>query len=225
MNIKKINLFFLLILTSSKIFANSIFLNIPFIKPLEITLGQYYLNQIGYLDYNSHQNFEKNQELKIANFIFYSNQKINPYSIDSKYYQTLHYYYNSFYTRNSFISIELIPYFQTVLLPWTTKQQELNLRSFLSYGLNLNKENTLSAVFGLINDQRIHNQILYENEPIIEYGKVFFIPGIQLRSETIILKTFLEIPLYEYNLLTKTQKIYSSSLQESRANFQVQIKN
>lgn len=225
MNIKKINLFFLLILTSSKIFANSIFLNIPFIKPLEITLGQYYLNQIGYLDYNSHQNFEKNQELKIANFIFYSNQKINPYSIDGKYYQTLHYYYNSFYTRNSFISIELIPYFQTVLLPWTTKQQELNLRSFLSYGLNLNKENTLSAVFGLINDQRIHNQILYENEPIIEYGKVFFIPGIQLRSETIILKTFLEIPLYEYNLLTKTQKIYSSSLQESRANFQVQIKN
>lgn len=223
MKIKKIKLFFLIILISVEIFAESIILNIPFIKPLEITLGQYYLNQFESLDYSSYQNLQKNQELKIANFIFYSKQKINPYSTDNKYYQTLHYYYSSFNTKNSFLSLELIPYYQVLELPWIAKNKELNFRSSLSYGLNLNKENNLSAIFGLINDQRVHNQILYENEPIIEYGKVFFIPGIQLRSETAILKTFLEIPIYEYNFLTKTQKI--SSIQESRANFQIQIRN
>lgn len=199
-------------------------LNIHFIKlikPLEITIGKQHIQDIKY------QYQKKDSSVEIANFIFYSNQ-IHSNSINVlnfNYLESLNYYSFFLNHRNSFVSLELMPYLEINNLPWMKKNKELNFRSSIFYGLSLDKKDTISAFLGFLNEQKIHNQILYENEPIIEYGKIFFVPGIQLRSHSAVLKTFLEVPLSEYNFIKNTQKFYETSFKDSKANFQIQIRN
>ncbi|MFN3603523.1 MAG: hypothetical protein ACK4UJ_02300 [Leptonema sp. (in: bacteria)] len=200
---------------------SNIYLNIYFVQPLEITLGR--LN----LEKTQKQEPQRVVDLNIANFIFYGSST-NQTFFRSFSYQTqspLSYYSNSFYNKSSFINLEWIPFLNINNVSWLAQNKELNFRASLSYGLSLNKDDTFAAFLGFLNEQKVHNQILSQREPIIEYGKVFFIPGIQLRSQSVILKTFLEIPLYEYDLITRTQKIYPIHYQDAKANFQIQIKN
>ncbi len=200
-------------------------LNIHFIKlikPLEITIGRQYL-----IIEEEKQNQKRNRSIEIANFIFYNNQTYEtPFNILNHHYlQSLHFYSFFYNHKDTFFSLELIPYFETYNIPWMLKNKELNLRSSFFYGFRLDKKDTISTFVGILNEQKIQNQILYENEPIVEYGKIFFIPGIQLRSHSAVLKTFLEVPLSEYNFVKNTSKFYSSSLKDSKANFQIQIRN
>ncbi|GIX42510.1 MAG: hypothetical protein KatS3mg129_2243 [Leptospiraceae bacterium] len=201
---------------------------IPFIQPMEISIAKNLLQQ----------NITKNQNnslyyTDITNFYFYKKPKITNYNINKltfqpsflSYYSPLNYYHYLSYQKNNFIEIELIPYLKHTEIPWKSAKREYNFYSSISYGFFLNQKETISAFFGIINEQKLHNEMINNYDPFIEYGKIFFTPGIQLRSSSVVLKTFLEMPFYHYDFIQKTQKIYTPTSENIKANFQIQIKH
>ena len=192
---------------------------VPLTQPLEVTIYKNYLvktNPAYYTD--TAQNF------------FYKNAQID-YPINFKtqqqpnyldYYLTLNYYHATFYQKKDYFEFELIPYLKLKELPWSSTSKTYNLRSSISYGFALNQKQTILGFVGFINEQKLQNNI-QDYTSIIEYGKIFFTPGIQLRSSGAVLKTFLEMPLYQYDLINKTQSIYQPHQNNIEANIQIQI--
>ncbi|MCS7205023.1 MAG: hypothetical protein NZ853_04950 [Leptospiraceae bacterium] len=113
-----------------------------------------------------------------------------------------------------------LPYYHENQLPWETHQRTLFFRSSLSYYIPLQKNRHLYTFFGFTNEQRFTSQTWDLREPIIEYGKIFFTPGIQLQSRSIVLKTLIEMPLYQYDFINKNGTLHPLF---QRDNFKTQI--
>jgi hypothetical protein len=229
LRIKRFLILLLPLIFSPNLNFASEFYILPYVEPMEITIGRYLVSKT---------NIQKAPSYDIANFYFLKNPMIHqnqylPTSYDFyqyqpnflNYYSTLNYYHYSHYQKDTFIEIEIIPYLKQTQIPWKNITKDYHIRSSYSYGIFVDQKETLSAFFGIINEQKLQKEIIYAKTPIIEYGKVFFAPGIQLRSSGIVLKTFLEMPLYDYNLINQTQKIYTISPNNIKANFQIQIQN
>ncbi len=190
---------------------------VPLIQPLEVTIYKNYLvktNPVYYTD-TAHNFFYRNAQIDHS-----INFKTQPNYLN--YYQTLNYYHGAFYQKNDYFEFELIPYLKLKELPWSATSKTYNLRSSISYGFALNQKQSILGFIGFINEQKLQNNI-QDYASIIEYGKIFFTPGIQLRSSGVVLKTFLEMPLYQYDLINKTQTTYQPHQKNIEANIQIQI--
>ncbi len=203
---------------------------IPLIEPLEITIHKNFIINPALEFYNS------NLDQKLGSFYleflphqfqrsFYMvNEKYNNFSLTSFYsYSLLHYYYNKSKINKDFLEFELIPFLNQQNTPWNQQINQFHLRTSIVYGKNLDQQNTISAIIGIVNEQHLDHHLITNHQNIVQYGKVFFTPGIQLRSNSVVLKTFLEMPLYRYNFVVDTQKVITPSKDNINANIQIQI--
>lgn len=76
---------------------------------------------------------------------------------------------------------------------------DLQLGTALSYGHNI------SPFFAFMLGVKTTGSVdpLRASSLVIDYGKVFLTPGLQLRSRSVIVETFLEMPIYAYDQRTK----------------------
>lgn len=204
--------------------------SIQLFEPLEITIYKNFI-QNSYLQI---QNVNYPDKMLSFNMEFHPFQfQRSFYILDNKYsyfqlnslnsYSLLNYYYNKSKINKDFIEFELIPFLNQKNIPWNQQTNQFHLRTALIYGKNLNQNNTISAIIGIINEQQLDQHQTTNNQNIVQYGKVFFTPGIQLRSNSVVLKTFLEMPLYRYNFDVDTQKIITPTKDNINANIQIQI--
>lgn len=202
---------------------------LPLIEPLEITLHKHYIIDLDYEAYQYH--FQQKVGSLSLEFFSYTFQR-SFYRIHDKYrnfdshsfftYNILHYYYTKTTMNQDFMEFELLPFLNQQNLPWNQQNDQFFIRTSLTYGKHLNHNSTFSAILGIMNEQLLkQEQISYNN--MIQYSKIFFVPGIQLRSNSVVLKTFLEMPLYSYNFVTDTPKTITPSKNNINANFQIQI--
>jgi hypothetical protein len=73
---------------------------------------------------------------------------------------------------------------------------DLELGTGMSYGYAVSP--SFSLLFGVKTTGAVDPA--RANNLVIDYGKVFFTPGLQLRSRSVIMETFLEMPVYAYDL-------------------------
>lgn len=218
----------ILILLSLKLYSQN-FPSIPLIEPLEVTIHKNFLVNLSLEYYNSNLQQKMGSfslELRPYQFqrsYYMVQDKYNNFQINAYYsYSFLHYFYNKSKINKDYLEFEIIPFLNQQNTPWYQQNQQFYLRTSLVYGKNLGQGNQVSAILGIINEQQLERGTL-EHQNIIQYGKIFFMPGIQLRSNSVVLKTFLEMPLYRYNFVNDTQKLILPTKENINANFQIQV--
>jgi hypothetical protein len=101
----------------------------------------------------------------------------------------------TYFNRDSFFSFDIRH--DTHRIPGAP--DDLKLGTAFSYGHNI------SPVFAFMLGLKTTGSVdpLRSSSLVIDYGKVFFTPGLQLRSRSIIVETFLEMPVYAYDQRTR----------------------
>ncbi len=189
--------------------------SLSYIKPFEITLGKYYIKMVN----TQSEIIPQITPFKDLNISFKNDKTQFQLQFNKSHYHLLNYF---IYKENHF-EIQLLTYSEVQNFPWQKTHKSLNVRSIFSYGMILDKKDIFLAFLGIINDQKFHSDTWNNNLPLVDYNQVFFVPGIQLRSHSVILKTFLEFPIYEIDFLLRTQNLSLPSRENIKANIQIQF--
>lgn len=77
---------------------------------------------------------------------------------------------------------------------------DLYVGTGLAYGHTV--VSSVALLFGMKTTGTLDPTRSSVGQVVLDYGKVFFTPGLQLRSRSVIIETFLEMPVYAYDLRT-----------------------
>jgi len=97
--------------------------------------------------------------------------------------------------RNSFVAVDVRHDIQQI----TGSADELRLGTAVSYGHYVAP--ALALFFGVKTAGFVDAP--HVNSLVVDYGKVFLTPGLQLRSRSVVIETFLEMPVYAYDQKTR----------------------
>lgn len=198
-------IFLLMLLTVTPVIAGSPFHRLHYILPLEIKLGEYYLQSAsqkhleesgGSLHLGSDELFLKLSTVQSRESTLPATGWLVPgtgWSGSAAVQSSL--MNLTYLSRDSFFSFDIRQDARRI----PGAPDDLQLGTGLSYGHNVSP--FFSLMLGVKTTGNVDPR--RANSLVIDYGKVFLTPGLQLRSRSVIIETFLEMPVYAYDQRTK----------------------
>lgn len=189
------------------------FASVPYILPMEVRLGEYYLQAPGLSPAQASPPASDAVAVQMRGNMFtfemYTQRsrddnmarvswipEIQGYERRQKSLLSL-----TWQRRDSFWTVDLRQDFNQ--RPGTT--DGLFVGTGLSYGHTV--VSAVSLLFGMKTTGTLDPTRSAMGQVVLDYGKVFFTPGLQLRSRSVIIETFLEMPVYAYDLRARTPDV------------------